>query len=136
MSLTKYILGGIAIMEKAKKVKLSELSESTLLGYEEGTDTLTPSELFDKIAANEDVVEFRWFVLAEKGWKPDAQQMLTNYIESESQEMYENWDERAADALKQAHIDEIQRILDHAFKDEHVSKYWVLTETEVIIDYM
>lgn len=122
-------------MNKApEKVKLSQLTEDTLLSYEDSRYTLTPSELINALRNDEYVAEIKWYVVSEKIWGANAEHMLERYIEDEYQEMYEDWDERAHDCLKKEHIERIQAILDEAFKDEYATKYWVLDGPEVILD--
>ncbi|MWV44807.1 hypothetical protein GRF59_14395 [Paenibacillus sp. HJL G12] len=116
------------------KVKLSELPNDALLSYEDAHFTVSPGELRQRIEDGEDLVEHTWYVASEQRWKPDAKQMLREYIEIQYEEMYEDWDDRAYDCLKQEHYDRIQAVLDKAFSSDHATKYWMLDGPEVIID--
>jgi len=116
------------------KVKLSELPNDTLLSYEDAHFTVTPSELRQRIEDGEDLLEYTWYVAVEKCWKPDAKYMLDRYIESESDEIYEGWDDLAFYYLKQEHYERIQAILDEAFSGDSVKRYWTLDGPEVVID--
>ncbi|WP_339321390.1 hypothetical protein [Paenibacillus sp. FSL W8-0194] len=116
------------------KVKLSELPHDTLLSFEDAHFTVTPSELRQMIEDGEDLVELTWYVAVPQEWKPSAKQMVKSFIEDQYQDMYEDWDERAYDCLKQEHYDRIQAVLDEAFCSDHVTKYWMLDGPEVVID--
>ncbi|MGG3504699.1 hypothetical protein ABES58_04360 [Paenibacillus lautus] len=117
-------------------VKLSELPADTQLSYEDAPYTISANDLIEKIGDGEDLLEHTWYVAVEKRWKPDAKYMLDQYIENEYHVMYEDWDKRAKDCLKQEHYDRIQVVLDEAFKGDHATKYWMLDGPEVIIDFL
>lgn len=116
------------------KVLLSELPEDTLISYEDACFTVSPSELRQRIADGEGVENHTWYVAVEKRWKPSAKSMVERYIDSEYDEMYEDWDDRARDCLKPDHYQRIQAVLDEAFSGDHATKYWMLDGPEVIID--
>lgn len=121
-------------MNKApEKVKLSQLPADTLLSYEDAREAITVSELIDRFDRWEGI-DFTWHVVTEMRWKPSAARMVERYIESEYDDMYEDWDDRANDCLKQEYVDRIQAVLDEAFQGEYATKYWVLDGPEVIID--
>ncbi|WFA86486.1 hypothetical protein [Paenibacillus amylolyticus] len=121
-------------MNKApEKVKLSQLSADTLLSYEDAREAITVSELIDRFDRWKGI-DFTWHVVTEMRWQPSAARMIERYIESEYDDMYEDWDDRANDCLKQEYIDRIQTVLDEAFKGEYATKYWVLDGPEVVID--
>ncbi|HIW31269.1 MAG TPA: hypothetical protein IAA29_00630 [Candidatus Paenibacillus intestinavium] len=110
-----------------EKVKLSELPDETLVSYEDAHFKLTAEELRQCVANGEHEGRGEiWIVATEKRWAPDAKWMLSNYIENEYDQMYEDWDERANDCIKKEHIDRIQAVLDDAFSGDSVSKYWLL----------
>jgi hypothetical protein len=121
-------------MKTKETVKLSELPNETLVSYEDARYTLTVEELRVRIASGEESENHAWYVATEKRWMPDAEYMLERYIENEYDEMYEDWDERAMDCLKDEHYTRIQAILDEAFKEDHATKYWLLDGAEVEID--
>jgi hypothetical protein len=115
-------------------VKLSELPGDTQLSYQDAPYTISANDLIKRIGDGEDLVEQTWYVACEKRWGPNAKYMLDQYIENEYDVMYEDWNERARDCLKQEHYDRIQAVLDEAFKGDHATKYWMLDGPEVIID--
>lgn len=116
-------------------VNLSELPGDTQLSYEDAPYTISASDLIKRIGDGEDLVEHTWYVATEKRWKPNARFMMGCYIENEyGIEMYEDWNQRALDCLKEEHYDRIQSVLDEAFKGDHATKYWMLDGPEVIID--
>jgi hypothetical protein len=117
------------------KVLLSEISDDTMLSYEDSHETVTALELRQMIAAGEiKPLDHTWIVAEPKVWKPDAEYMIIQYIENEYQDMYEDWDERANDCIKPEHIAKIQAVLDEAFSDGHATQYWMLDGPDVIID--
>lgn len=118
-----------------KTILLSEVPENEELSYEDGSFTLTPSELRKRIEEGEGLQNHTWYVCTPQRWNPDAKYMLDRYIEDEyNNGMYEEWDARASECLCQEHYDKIQAVLDDAFKDDYVTKYWTLDGARVIID--
>lgn len=115
------------------KIKLSQLSNNTEIAYEESGFTITVSELKQLIKDGEYEGE-TYYTVQREHWKPSAQEMIENYIEYESQSMYEDWDERANDCIDDAVISKMQAILDEAFKGDSATEYWT-HENEIKIDY-
>jgi|SRR5690606_8674555 len=120
---------------KKNFVKLSELPNDTELSIEESHEVITASELRRDLEQDGDLdqANANWFTIQRKQWKPNAQRMITAYIENEYDDMYEDWDERAMDCVSKTVIDNLQQILDEAFKGESVTDYWSY-EKDVIID--
>jgi len=112
------------------RVKLSELPADTLLSYEDAHIQLTAAELRE----DPEAYDVTWYVCTEQRWGPNAKYMIDTYIEQEYDRMYEDWDDRARDCIKQEHIDKIQAVLEDAFKGDHATKYWTLDGPEVEID--
>lgn len=117
-----------------ENVKLSELPSETMLSYEDSNCTLTPNQLREQAKEDGDLLLHTWYVANEHRWYPDAKAMLRQYIETQYDEMYEDWAARAFDCLKKEHYDRIQIVLNEAFASDHVTKYWMLDGPEVIID--
>ena len=115
------------------KIKLSQLSNDTEISYEDSFCTITVGELKQLIKDGEYEGE-TYYTIQRRKWQPSAQGMIQDYIESESQEMYEDWDERANDCIDDAVISNVQAILDEAFKGDSVTAYWT-HENEIVIDY-
>lgn len=109
-----------------EKVKLSELSEQTVVSFEEAGYTLTVAELKAELKKDDEAAERTWYVVEAQTWQPDAQRMVEDYIEQEYQEMYEDWDERAMDCINDDVLSKIQTILDETFKGSSVRDYWTL----------
>lgn len=65
-----------------------------------------------------------WYTVKSKKWKPSARFMIESYIENEYDSMYEDWDERAMDCISDTLIENIQTLLDEAFKCDLVSIYY------------
>lgn len=115
-----------------EKVKLSDLSEETEVSFEDATYTLTVGELKEELLKDDEAIERTWYVVKAQTWQPDANRMIEDYIESEYQEMYEDWDERAMDCINDDIISKVQTILDEAFKSPSVKNYWTF-EKEIEI---
>ncbi|MFD1990074.1 hypothetical protein ACFSGI_08895 [Paenibacillus nicotianae] len=120
--------------DTTETVKLSELSEETILSYVDANYTLTVSELRKQTKEDNSLINQKWYVAIEARWHPSAKEMIDVYVDQQYQDMYEDWDERAYDCLKQEHYDRLQAVLDEAFKSGHATEYWELNGPEVIID--
>lgn len=120
---------------KKNLVRLSELPSETELSVEESGYVITAGELRRDLEQDGDLDQANenWYTIQRKQWKPNAQRMITTYIEQEYDDMYEDWDERAMDCVTKTVIDNLQQILDEAFKGETVTEYWSY-EKGVIID--
>lgn len=120
---------------KKKFVKLSELPQETEISIEDSHEVITAGELRRDLDKDGDLdqANANWFTIQRKKWKPNAQRMITAYIENEYDDMYEDWDERAMDCVSKTVVDNLQQILEEAFKGESVTKYWSY-EKDVIID--
>lgn len=120
---------------KKNLIKLSELPNETEISIEESHEVITAGELRRDLEQDGDLdqANANWFTIQRKQWKPNAQRMITAYIEQEYDDMYEDWDERAMDCVSKTVIDNLQQILDEAFKGETVTEYWSY-EKDVIID--
>ncbi|WP_248499776.1 hypothetical protein [Staphylococcus aureus] len=114
------------------KIKLSQLSNDTEIAYEESGYTITVGELQQLIKDGEYDGE-TYYTIQRRRWQPSAQGMIRDYIENESQEMYEDWEERANDCIDDAVISNVQAILDEAFKGDGATAYWT-HENEIVID--
>lgn len=112
---------------KVKTVKLSELANDAIVSYEDANYTLTAAELREAIANDDENLEKGWYLAVEQCWHPNAKRMIESYIEGEYDNMYEDWDERAIDAVK-PYIEQIQSVLDEAFSGDHATKYWTLED--------
>jgi len=114
------------MVEVLKKINLSELNDDVEISIEETSTVYTVAEL------KREIVELgephhesdNWYTIIRKKWSPDAQSMLEGYIESEYENMYENWDERAWDCVSKGAIKKIQDVLDEAFKSDYATSYW------------
>ena len=118
------------------KLKLSQLDDDVQVSCERETSVYTAGELKREIREfnkpiNEDD---KWYVVSPAKWKPDAREMLENYIEYEYQDMYEDWDERALDSLDKGMLETIQGILENTF-GLSVTDYWKYDfDKPVVID--
>lgn len=116
--------------------KLSELADDVEIGVEETNFVYTAADLKREIKELEEPHhETRnWFTLKRRKWTPSAEHMVEMFVESEGEDMYENWEERANDCIEKAGaIEKIQAILDETFKDNSATVYWTY-EKPVQID--
>lgn len=117
------------------KLKLSELADETKVSHENTQTIWTAAKL------RREIIELgephhkvtNWYTVKKQKWSPDANRMVENYIENESDEMYEDWDERAIECITDEIVAKIQSIMDEAFKDDYATTYWSY-ETSVEID--
>jgi hypothetical protein len=114
-------------MKLMTKLKLSELEDDIEVGRDGSVDeNWTVGELKHEIInlGESHHKHTDWCTLKPETWRPDAESMISQYIENEYQDMYEDWDERANDCITPEHIAKIQAVLDDAFKDGHATQYW------------
>lgn len=108
------------------KLKLSELPDDVEVSSIESSTVYTVAEVKQEII---DLGEPHhespnWYTVKRKRWSADAKWMIESYIDSEYDNMYEDWDERAKDCITDDVINQIQAILDEAFKGDSVAVYW------------
>lgn len=115
-----------------ESVKLSQLNNDVEIAYEESGFAITVGELKQLIKDGEYDAE-TYYTIQRRRWQPSAQGMIDSYIENEGQEMYEDWEESAADCITPDHVAAIQAVLDQAFEGDFATAYWT-HEKEVLID--
>lgn len=120
---------------KENEIRLSQLPNETEISIEESNEVITAAELRQEFLTDGDLrrVNANWYTIKRMNWKPDARAMITNYIDQECDEMYEDWDEHALGCIKKEHLQKLQAVLEDAFTSENVTDYWVY-EKEVIVD--
>lgn len=118
------------------KIYFSKLPKDQLLSCDIDSYPITAEELLYRLKYEKEESEEKWYIAEEKTWTPNVQHMIESYIEAQYDEigMYEDWDEKALDSIKDHHIETIQKILESAFEDSYANKYWIVTDTEVVID--
>jgi len=118
-----------------KILKLSEMPDDIEVGREGVNCKYTVAELKREIIElGEPHHEYSdWYTVKNQRWQPDAEGMIENYIESQRDDMYEDWDERAYDCLDDEVKARIQAILDEAFSGGYATEYWTF-EQPVEID--
>lgn len=107
-------------------VKLADLADNEVVSFEDATYTLTVAELKEELKNGYYASSKTWYVAQSQTWAPDANRMISDYIENEYQEMYEDWDDRANECITDEVLQKIQSILDEAFKNDSVKQYWTL----------
>ncbi|QNK89413.1 hypothetical protein H7992_07030 [Sporosarcina sp. resist] len=109
-----------------KELKLSELDDNIEIAKEETSSFYTVGELKREILKfdSEDHFIGQWFTVEKKRWQPCAQSMIESYIDGQSDEMYEDWSERALDCVSESLIDKVQKLLNGAFEGDDATVYW------------
>ena len=116
------------------KLKLSELDNNLEVASVNASGVYTVEELKDEIMGGEPHHETKgWYIVGRKKWKPNAHNMLENYIEGESDEMYEDWEERVLSNLTDEAVAKIQAVLDEVLDHDYVTEYYTY-ETPIEID--
>ncbi|WP_260857860.1 hypothetical protein [Bacillus pumilus] len=114
-------------------LKLSQLSEHVEVGNEKTNDIYMVAELVDEIMNGQAINADNWFVIKRRVWEPSANVMIESYIETEQDDMYENWGQKARDCFTQEIIEKIQEALNLAFRGDYATAYWTY-EQPVEID--
>lgn len=108
-------------------LKLSELSSDSLLYREDWSGSYTAEELKHELVNldAETAKEYRestWCLGDECEWRPNARYMLEAYIESESDNMFEDWDETVSpELLDKDFVAKVQELLDEGVKSANTS---------------
>lgn len=107
-------------------LKLSQLADETEISLEESNRVYTVAELKREILelGEEHHLDGGWYTVTREKWHPSAEYMITNYIEQEQAEMYEDWGVQAIGHISDEQINQIQKILDSAFEQAAVTDYW------------
>lgn len=119
-------------------IRLSELDNNVEISQEGGT-ILTVAEMRNEILLKgaSALVQFsiggEWYVIERKRWRPNAATMISDYIEHESQDMYEGWDESAEMCINPEVVAEMQNVLDKAFAGDFATEFYTYNEP-VLID--
>lgn len=118
-----------------EKLKLSEMDDAIEVSIEESHIVYTVAELKREIIelGEEHHLSSNWYTITRCKWKPSAADMADRYLDSESDELYEDFYSSAMSALSIGALEKIQYILDEVFNNSSVSDYWTY-ETPVEID--
>lgn len=107
-----------------KELKLSQLADDVELSNNGRLSIWTVEELKDEITRFGDEATGQWFTVKRKKWHPCAQSMIEYYLEGQSDEIYEDWIERAMDNVSDVLVQNIQTLLDEAFEGDDATVYW------------
>lgn len=113
--------------------KLSELIDGTLVASE-NSGVITAYELRNQVEEGEALNE-TYHTIQIMRWAPDAKEMISDYIERESQSMYEDWDDVAMDHVTDEVVSELQAVLDKALKYDDVRNYYTFKD-KIVIDVL
>lgn len=118
-----------------KTLRLSELPDYVELAIEDSSMVYTVEELKREIAelGEPHHLSGSWYVIQRKKWVPNAVDMVDCYLEWKSDDMYDDWYERAFECLSQYHFRRIQSVLEDAFDTDYATAYWDYCDS-VIID--
>lgn len=98
-----------------KNTLLSHLEEEQMI-YNESTEYFcTVGEFIER--GTEKFAKEGWYIANKETWKPSAKSMVEQYLENESCEMYEDFEENMYHSLKNV-VPEIQKILDKALAND------------------
>lgn len=118
-----------------EKLKLSKMKDEIEVSIEETSIVYTVAELKKEILemGEEHHLSSNWYTIVRRRWEASAEDMVDRYLESESDELYEDFYSSAMDTLSKGTIEKIQHILDKVFENNSVSDYWTY-ESPVEID--
>jgi hypothetical protein len=121
-------------------IKLSELNDDIEICNGNGAYYTVAEIKHEIIKYKEDFSDWRiygkWFIAEPAKWEPDAKGMIERYIDSEYDEMYEDWDQRIWSCFNEEDFEKIQSILDEVVKrDNGVTNYYNFGK-EVEIDIL
>lgn len=106
------------------ELKLSQLADDVVIANSDALKVWTVEELKNEIEEFGNKGIGQWFIAKPQEWQPCAQSMIENYIDSQADGMYEDWDERALDCVSEELIQKMQALLDEAFKGDSVKTYY------------
>lgn len=106
------------------ELKLSQLADDTEISNDSDLRIIEAGELKHEILNYGDDSTGQWFTTKRKKWHPCAQSMIEDYIDGQSDEMYEDWIERAMDCVSDVLVKNIQALLDEAFEGDGATVYW------------
>lgn len=113
-------------MDRMENLKLSQLNDDVEISLEESHYVTTVGKVKREILEmnQEHHLAGDWYTVIHAKWEPSAESMVTNYIEQEQDDMYEDWGEQAIGCISEDEIKQIQTILDKAFENTTVNNYW------------
>ncbi len=122
---------------------LSQLTDEVEISLEESNTVMTVGEVKREILelGEEHHLTGDWYTVIRAKWNASAESMVSNYIEQEKDNMYEEWGEQAIGCISDDAIGKIQAILDESFKKTKVNDYWkyenpvnidIVTSVEII----
>lgn len=100
-----------------KNTLLSHLPEDEMILNEHTEHVLNVGEIIEE--GTEDLRKDGWYVANKETWKPSAQQMLEQYLDNESDDMYEDFSENVYHSLKDV-LPKIQDILNQTLENDSV----------------
>ncbi|MGG0667881.1 hypothetical protein ABE073_05045 [Lederbergia citrisecunda] len=107
-----------------EELKLSQLADDVEISNDGTLRIWTVEELKSEITQFRDEQTGQWFTVKRKKWQPCAQSMIEDYIDNQSDQMYEDWNERAMDCISDVLVENIQTLLDEAFNGDDATVYW------------
>lgn len=120
-----------------KKLKLSEMNNEVEISIEESHIVYTVAELKREVMemGEEHHLSSNWYTVTRRKWKPSAENMADGYLDTESDDLYEDFYSAAMSTLSKGAIEKIQHILNEVFDNNSVSDYWTY-EIPVEIDVL
>ncbi|QJI52452.1 hypothetical protein [Psychrobacillus phage Perkons] len=107
-------------------LKLSQLNDDVEISLEESHSVMTVSQVKREILElnEEHHLAGEWYTVNRVRWEPCALSMVCQYVEDQEDDMYEDWSEQALKHISNEAIQQIQKLLNEAFKGSNVNDVW------------
>lgn len=112
-----------------KNTLLSHLEEDQIICNENVENSFTVEELIERGTKN--YTKDGWYVATKGSWKPNAKRMVEDYLENESHDMYEDFEENVNEVLKHI-VPKIQKLLDKELENNKVCDVYYFDYTKPI----
>lgn len=109
-----------------ENLKLSQLNGDIEISLEESHSVMTVAQVKREILElnEEHHLAGEWYTVNRVRWEPCALSMVVQYVEDQEEDMYEDWSEQALKYIPNETIQQIQILLNEAFKGSTVNDVW------------
>ncbi|WP_277585856.1 hypothetical protein [Psychrobacillus antarcticus] len=109
-----------------ENLKLSQLNDDVEISLEESHSVMTVEQVKREILElnEEHHLAGEWYTVNRIKWEPCALSMVTQYVEDQEDDMYEDWGEQALKHISTEVIQQIQKLLNEAIKGSSVNDVW------------
>ncbi|MEK4247125.1 hypothetical protein MKZ20_17650 [Psychrobacillus sp. FSL K6-2684] len=107
-------------------LKLSQLNDEIEISLEESHSVMTVAQVKREILELNEKHHLagEWYTVDRVKWEPCALSMVVQYFEDQEDDMYEDWSEQALKQISNETIQQIQTLLNEAFKGSSVNDVW------------